>query len=331
MRPIRSIKLLAPTLLTAALTGCGGGGDDAATSAAAGIPTSAAGATGDLTAANHATVALQVREVLLLSADTAGLFAPIGSDGGVAASVPKIQTATRAVLRTTLSGTAGRKGILSATGTATRQAVSTVTEACSGGGSVTVVVNDADNDNEVSTGDSMTITASQCIENGERINGQASVAVNALTDARAAVTVQFQGLSVTGATLSGTVSVDLTYSGWDVNGTLKVTSLVLTEAGQPTIKATYTQTLTYVDTSGITSTSTQGGVVIGNDGYWIQQIAPYQTYRYAAYPFTGRLSVTDKDGDRVIGVALPTAMRYEYFKAGNTSPTPDAITEIPNT
>lgn len=44
---------------------------------------------------------------------------------------------------------------------------------------------------------------------------------------------------------------------------------------------------------------------------------------------TSSLAVTDKDGDRVVGVATATSMRYEYYRSGNTSSTPDAVTEIP--
>lgn len=330
--PYRPMKLFVPTVLVAALAACGGGGggdDSGTTSRAAGIPTSAAGATGDITTTNYATVALQVRDVLSLSADAADAVSPVGTGGTSGAARAKVHAASSTVF-SSASSVLGRKSIQSAAGTSSILAVSTSTQACTGGGSVTATFDDADNNQDVSAGDSITIAASNCKEDGETLNGSATVTIGSFSDTRMALAMQFSAMSVSDVSISGGASVTMDFNGYDFSGQLTFTNITVTKAGAPTVQLSFTQTASYKDATGILSTSTQGGILIGSDGYWMQQVSPFQTYYYATYPHTGSLSVVDKDGDRVVGLATPTGMRYEFYRAGNTSGTPDAVTEVPN-
>lgn len=335
MTSIRSLKLFAPTLLAAALAACGGGGgdggNDAGTSTASGIPTSASGATGDITTANYATVAVQIEDILALSTDLTGAIDPTAASGGSASAGPKAQAVAGTVFSlATRSSSFGRKTRLSAGGTATVLGTTTQTEACSGGGFATVTFNDADNDGALSAGDSMTIAATNCVEDGETLGGQATVTIAALSDTQVSMSMQFSPMTAGGVTLTGGASIVLAYNGSSYTGTLSLDNVTVTEAGQPTVKMSFQQSASYNGATGVITTSTQGGVVIGSESYWMQQATPFQGYAYAAYPYAGSLSVTDKDGDRVVGVATATSIRYEFYKAGNTGSTPDAVTDVPH-
>ena len=333
VRMNRSLKLFVPTILAAALAACGGGGGDdqgGSTSSAAGIPTSASGATGDITAANYTTVALQVRDVLDAGAGAAGAINPMGSTGGTAAGVSTASAAMRVLAAKATQTSFGRRAALSADGTNRIQAVETITEACSGGGTASLTFNDADNNQQLSAGDVVTISAANCTEEGDVINGQASVSILALSETQVSMTMQFSNLRMNDETLNGSASLSVNFSGYDFTGQMSLTNVTLAKTGYPTVKVSFVQNASYKDSTRIVATSNQGGVVFGNDAYWMSQIAPFQSYLYGNYPFAGSLAVTDKDGDRVVGVATTTSMRYEYYRAGNTSSTPDAVTEIPN-
>jgi hypothetical protein len=330
VRVHRSLKLFTPTLLAAALGACGGGGDDTPTLPAADIPTSASGATGDITASNYSAVGVQVQDVLTLSAGAANTVTPLqGSGSAVVTSGAKVQTVANKVFTLSTTTAFGSKSILSADGTSSIQAVQSATEPCSGGGSVTVTFNDADNNQDISAGDTMSLIANNCVENGETLNGQANVSIGVLTDTHASMSMQFTNMRVDDLTFTGGVTLALDYNGMDYTGLLTMSNVTLSQAGS-TVNMSYTQSASYQNATGIITTSTQGGIVIDAQSYWMQQVTPYQLYLSDDLPFAGALSVTDKDGDRLVGVATTTSMRYEFYNAGNTTGTPDAVTEVPN-
>lgn len=83
--------------------------------------------------------------------------------------------------------------------------ITTQTLNCPGGGSITVTLNDADNNLELSAGDTIQIDFSQCSEDGELLNGSAS----------------FNNLSISGDVVNEIPP-------WSISATFAFTSLQLT-------------------------------------------------------------------------------------------------------
>jgi hypothetical protein len=82
----------------------------------------------------------------------------------------------------------------------------TQTEACSGGGSLTVSVDDKNGNQDLDAGESATIVAAQCVEAGASMNGSIAMTVNTLTgDASGDVYAMSVSMTLTSltATLSG--------------------------------------------------------------------------------------------------------------------------------
>jgi hypothetical protein len=90
-------------------------------------------------------------------------------------------------------------------------------------GSLTVSISDADNNNLASVGDSVTVTATNCVESGETIMGSLGLVINSLsgvygsTSYSAGMTMTFNGLSVANSrystSMNGTLSLNETVAG----------------------------------------------------------------------------------------------------------------------
>jgi len=137
-----------------------------------------------------------------------------GADSGPIALV------NAAVQRAVLEALAPRHrvSVASTDGRVRPAATETFSEACSLGGSVTVVASDADNNDDVSAGDSVQASFNQCSESaGVVMNGAMSVslqsvAVNTDTQFRFTGTIAFDRLSLIAgsqsAVINGAVTVD---------------------------------------------------------------------------------------------------------------------------
>jgi hypothetical protein len=155
----RRIVLATAVVAASSLYGCGGGGDNAAALGAARI-----------TEANAVTVtaaAFDVADALYsTSADSASLLT------GVLTQTPTGQFSIVDFTAKKLLASAGLAipAVPSVTGV-----VLSETFLCTGGGSLTVTFNDADNDDELSTGDSGTFAFANCVEDGVSVNGAFSI------------------------------------------------------------------------------------------------------------------------------------------------------------
>ena len=157
-----TLTALAVSVTLVACGGGGDGGDDTPLNPGAGTATA-------LTSANYVAVAQEAlsASAFLLDAGSFVLGAQV-TDPGVLVRFGQAQ----------LLKLPGRtaSGPVAAVG-----ATQTYTEPCNGGGSLTVVENDANGNQEVDPGDSLTLTANNCAFEGQVLNGQLSVTLSAVT------------------------------------------------------------------------------------------------------------------------------------------------------
>lgn len=158
-RPL--LSHLGASVIALTLAACGGGGGSDSSTPAPQASTKLA-----ITAANY--------EDVSKSAVSGALF--LQDSGGLLGGGSKIRAA--AVMQ---RGTGLARRALSATGLA-RPAVSVKSSVpCSLGGSLQFDLNDANNDSQLNTGDSLVIEAQNCKEPGSTTNGRLSLAVQTAT------------------------------------------------------------------------------------------------------------------------------------------------------
>ena len=96
--------------------------------------------------------------------------------------------------------------------------VQTQSENCSGGGTITASVNDADNNGAVSTGDTATVTANNCNDGSSTFNGSITFSIATLTgdissdNYNASLNATFNNFSASSAGRAVAVNGDLTLS-----------------------------------------------------------------------------------------------------------------------
>ena len=149
--------------LSLALLGCGGGGGDAGTP---GLPNAGALA---LDSSNYVTAAqLAVSSAAYLT-DSSRLVVAAQASGSGASSRAALAQLDHIAARFALA-----PKLLTGV-------VSTYNEACSGGGSISVSVNDQNNNGNFDAGDSMSMNFVGCVEDGMTINGGLDLVLSALT------------------------------------------------------------------------------------------------------------------------------------------------------
>lgn len=147
------------------LAACGGGGGSS-TGPSTG-PVSMGPTAYPLTASNYQTVA---RSVIVNN----GYFSDLGATLAAAetSSAPAVMPAAIKLVSTARKRLPGIPVTLG--GAETR-----VTENCTGGGTIAIVLNDANNNNSLDTGDTFSMEMKACKEDGDTINGQITVVMQA--------------------------------------------------------------------------------------------------------------------------------------------------------
>lgn len=305
---------------------CGGGGSDAP----APVPASIA-----VTTTNQDQVARASVSAVASVATTAG--GVTGSSGG--AGVAGLPGVSRQIALA-LSGS--RKTVL-ATGSSRPLASQSETVACPISGSITLTVNDANNNNQADAGDSISFTFTNCKTNADD-NTNGSISVTLATFATTAVGANFSGTmsinlvasesATRSATVAGTVQAsytdltttqsrtDLTVGAAALTGTVTaggVTETITYEAGF-TISETDT-----TDVSGTTlSSSTQVSGTIASSvlsgRIVLQTVTPIVQLAADAYPSSGVLRVTGTSGSALRVTALNAVqVQIELDADGNGS------------
>ena len=211
----------------------------------------------------------------------------------------------------------------------------TVSSACTGGGSMTVDAT-LHNQTTLSNGDTLSVTAKDCVEDGSTMNGAVSISVSnvsgdVVNGSTGAVTLdmRFSGLNVaTGSTtevVGGDMKIALNAtSATDLALTVSGNSLQVTEQQAGTTVATRTLTA-YTMTGGLhgtTVTAAANFAVSGNANglgqfaYTVQSLQPLVTTTMSDVPTAGSFIVNGA-ASSVTATIVPTGVRLDYSAKGD--------------
>jgi hypothetical protein len=301
------------------LSACGGGGGSSGT----GTPPGPTSTLSTITAADASKVAsngyaagyvLSQSSTSLTDVVTGVSVAP----PGVGAVAPVLDLVKQAY---------GRQGGTLLTGV-------TVSESCSGGGTVSI---DATlrSQNTLSNGDTLTMTAFNCLESGTTMNGALSITVSGVSgdvinSTTGAVTLdtRFNNFKVasgsTANTLNGDMKIGLTAtSATDATVAISGASLVATEQRSGATVATWTLTAysVAVGVHGATVSSAANFSVAGNANglgqfaYTIKNLQPF-VGTTTGMPTAGSLIVNGA-GSSVTATVVPNGVRVDYSAKGD--------------
>ena len=315
------------------LSACGGGGGDGGSATGVTVPSATrsgtASASSDLSAGNASAFAAPLARVFLGAADgdTPGVSGAREAPQARAGAAPVSRSvvghaavaAARAMANTPVSG---RELV---------QAISTQPLPCPYGGSGSVSVNDADNNNKLSRGDSATLTFNACVVDLglPATSGSLSFTVNAVElDANNEPTALDATLTLSGFVEAGLGSMSGSFRIWFKNESptsarqrVSYQGVSVTEAGQ-TVRYDFDQ---YgVDGSSGGSFDLNGAVVIGSQTYTLTS----DVFGYTAgqLPTSGTLRLRDAAGDSVIlRLRSATTFDLEFQANGAAAPTVIAV------
>lgn len=198
-------------------------------------------------------------------------------------------------------------------------ATQTFTEPCAGGGTLTLVENDLNGNQQVDPGDSVSLTANNCSFEGVLLNGQLSLTLNSVTGNldgypyTLSATFNFQNLAAQSTTErvvgNGSMSMNINArSGFDQTIALGIASFAITSTYGG---ATYNQTLKDYDTSLILSpsgssatwTSSVRGTLISSafdsKSVYIETPVAFVRSGTQSYPASGNAIITGAAGAKI--------------------------------
>jgi hypothetical protein len=321
MRFDHRVALSTCAIVLAACGGGGGGGSDPKVSVPTGARAGTASAGSDLTAANATGFVGPLARIMIGAAD--GNVPALGSGR----ESPTARSAS-AVSRGTLGfAVASAARTLRGNGLEQALAVTTQTVQCPYGGSITVTANDADNDNELSAGDSASFVFNACVaEFGlPAASGSLAFTVNAVElDANDEPTALDASFTLSGFVENGFGSISGSFRVW-----FKGEGLSSTRQRVSYLAATVTegaQTLRYdFDTYGVVGTSSGtfdvvGAVTLGGQTYAVT--SDVFSHTLGSLPASGTLSLRDASGDALILRARSsTTFDLEFLPNGASAPT----------
>ena len=314
-----SLSVVVSAIALASLAACGGSGGDSTSQ-----PNS-----------NKVAITSANQNQVVRASVNAGLSVSLAQGsvgGGVSpASVTDRSHALTAVMaRAVNAARAQRKGIASATAHPTASTSST--EACTSGGTVTITLDDRDNNQQVSNGDVVTATFSQCKDTAtSTISGAIAVTLTGTpTDTQFSASASFQNVAVTDngvtATIAGNVAVTETDTSTDTVTTLSVGSGGLTAS---TTSTAYTDAVSFASgfvittdeaSSGNVSVSLAGTMSAQSVGGTITIATPQPLVEAAssAYPSSGQVIITGASGSAVRATVLDnTQVKLELDANGD--------------
>lgn len=284
------------------LAGCGGGGGDA--EAVATVP---------LSVANYETVALTVAASVVGSGN-------IISDAFEDTASADLARSTMAQVRALNSGRVADIARFSLNRVAVRQqglerpaVVWTEIEPCTLSGHLSIRINDADNDGYESVGDSITVTANQClVEAGEpAVNGSLGYRITDLRyDAQGyflagAFDMSFTDFTSAGLVLNGSASVSISRSEFVIG----YKNLSASYAGQ-TLSQNYT-----LRENADGQITVSGLYTINGSTYTLS--TPAAIRMGLIYPDMGTLRIEDGRGNRVDSFMFYSGFTADLYLAGD--------------
>jgi hypothetical protein len=322
--------------LALGLVACGGGGGGDGGSAGVEVPQgvrSGSASTGsDVTAVNATSFAGPLARTVMSAAD--------GSAGGVASGREAPQARSAA---TTTAGRwsgfvfdAAARSLSSAAGREQALAVATETVSCSMSGTVTLTVNDADNNQKLSAGDTATFQFNACVEVAgmPAASGTLSFTVNAIElNAQNEPTALDASFTLTGFVEAGFGTTNGSFRTWFKDESSSSTRQRISFLGASVVEAGQTRTYDF-DVYGVVSTAggnfdLNGAIGIGGQTYAMSSTV--FSHNSGAMPSVGALTLRDGAGDAVILRARSaTTFDLEFQAAGSATPTVIAAGQLWN-
>lgn len=316
----------APALLSAALlAACGGGGGGGGPTVVVpdGARVVAASANADATAVNYATLAPPFVRALL-SGGSGGVISPLGADRSQAQSAGAVPT----VFAPSLPGRTMLAWLRHLPDPARKKAaaVTTDTLGCGFGGTITVRFDDVDNNNDVSAGDTIEFTASNCIEDAglPAASGGFTMGINAVDlDGDDPVALDVSG-SFQNFTLEGYGTMNGNFRLWTRFETAASTRLRVSYLGATVAERGATVVYDF-DIDGLAndlsgSFEISGGIGIGGASYAVSTGSRLQAAAGQS-PAGGHASFRDAAGDGVRVVPRSaTTFDLEFYPAGAGTP-----------
>ncbi|MFC5477487.1 hypothetical protein [Massilia suwonensis] len=316
------------------LSGCGGGGGSSGTTtgAGAGAPVATPVSTlSSVTTANATQVAASAYASSVALSDSSapvnGLLTGVSIDGARAGAVAPVLSLVRKVYpRTTPLLT----GVV-------------MTEACTGGGTMTVDAN-LRNQQTISNGDTLKITANNCVEDGVVINGSMSIAMSNITgdivnsyNWSATLDTTFSNFTARSgnetAGIGGDMKIAMAQTSMS-NSTINVSgkSLQLVEQRNGLTLGTYTlsnytmnETVNGAAVSSAASFSIAGNSSgLGQFSYTVKNLQPFVSIGMGN-PSSGSLIVNGASSSVTLTSASTSSVRLEYSAKGD-----GVITQISN-
>ena len=310
-------RWFAVPVLALAVVACGGGGDggSAAVVVPSAVRSGTASAGSDVNAGNAASFAGVMARAVMSGADD---------------SVPGVSAAREAPQSHTIGAALSGRWLRFAVASAAREqalAVTSQTLACDFGGSVTLSVNDADDNQKLSAGDSATFLFSACvIEMGlPAVTGSLAFTVNAIElDANQQPTALDASLTLAGFTELGFGSLSGSFRIWyrpEGGATRQRLSYLATSVIEQGQALTYDHDVYGLYGSAGASFDVNGALTVGGNVYAVSTPTVFSSAA-GALPGSGVLTLRDAAGDAVILRARSaTAFDIEFQAAGAATST----------
>jgi hypothetical protein len=211
----------------------------------------------------------------------------------------------------------------------------TVSEACSGGGTVTVDAN-LHNTQTISNGDTMTLTANNCVEDGNKLNGVVTITfsnvtgdlINTSTGA-ATMDTRFTGFNIASgsetATMNGDMKIAISIASATVSSiTISGKALQVSEqqAGAAVANVTLGDYVLTGSTNGTSTTSAANFTLSGNANglgqfaYMVKNIQPFVSVG-TAMPGSGSLIVNGAASSVTVTALNSSSVRLDYSAKGD--------------
>lgn len=317
---MRAHKTVALAAMALALAACGGGGGGGGSSDD--TPEGPQAATADISGVNYTRSADGAAAATTSGLGNLALF----TGGGVVAGAATGRAAAAGGAPRLAMGKLLSRNEAQASGRAHALAVFSDSEPCSDGGSLLFTLNEADPDT-TTPGDSVTVTAQNCVEGGVPIVGGFKLTVSDYAETQTQVTVSFllalDDFGVPELNFNGKVAVKLRDS--TDSFTVRLAHQGVTASGTAVAPVQWYHTVAYsLDVGSGRETVSFSGFVGVNGGFVrLDQLSPFVLT--AGQPGGGELQITGANGGRVIIVAGATRFDYEFYAASNTGTVPDAI------
>lgn len=300
------------------LCACGGGGGDSGGGLVTGGPLA-------LNSGNYVTAAQETMSVTFYMDGSGGLVT-----GAQAGSAPHL-------LRNALANARRMGHWLELAPQSVTGATITTSESCSGGGSVSLSINDANGNGVVDVGDSIRLVALNCVEQGETMNGAMSVTVTASSGSASSggnysmgmgITLEnFSSRSATGvSTGNGRMDFTETQAGSTLTTIVQARSVsvvnTIGNASSTRSLSDYTVQSVTTTTAGVASVSlsvngTFTSTALDSKSLTVSTLRPFVSTASSIYPTSGQFQVTGASGSNLRLTAQAANVLIELDADGN--------------